>query len=174
MNKSCQQFEELSVAEQKLHASHCQVCHHELRWQESERELFRQRTSSAEVGQLWNQFESRHLRGSAHASNASSISGAAGSRLFASVLRPGVLVSVAAGLMLSLGTYARFSSQSVAQNSRESAVMSEVMASYEVPAGESCSKLPDGMGFHCGPSLPESLVASTESRAHTGSTPVNR
>jgi hypothetical protein len=113
---------------------------------------------------------------STEASNVSSVSraGAAESRLFASALRPGVLVSVAAGLMLSLGTYARFSSQSVAQNTRESAVMSEVMASYEVPLNESCSKLPDGMGFHCGPSLPAALVASSESSAYAGSTRVNR
>ncbi len=132
--------------ELRAHAVGCPRCRHELRWLESERALFRERAARDEVGQLWAGVAERR--------------GLAAPRPWSRVLL-GVAASVALLLVAGRVAVGR-SGAGDAAGFAEPVGMSEALMSPALPplAWDNCSRLPDGVGFHCGPAIPASFVAS--------------
>jgi len=132
--------------ELRAHATTCTRCRHELNWLESERRLFRQRASREEVSELWQGVAQR------------------------SGLRPGrpwvrVMVALAACLLVVLGlgrlSVSSHRPQPVNELSGGVSDWSEGgFSSLESAEPAACSTLPEGLGFHCGPAVPASFVAS--------------
>lgn len=142
------EFGTTSERELRAHAATCTRCRHELNWLESERRLFRQRASREEVSELWQGVAQR------------------------SGLRPGrpwvrVMVALAASVLLALGVGELSLSRHQAQPGNElSGGVSDWseggFSSLETadPPNTVCSTLPEGLGFHCGPAVPASFLAS--------------
>jgi hypothetical protein len=138
-------------ADLRAHAQGCALCRHELSWLQTERGLCRQRASREEVSALWKGVALR--------------SGAGSSRPW-----PRVLVGLAASALLfaGLGGVGRIASSRGSAGMTPAAAAeepneSEPLSSEQVffpSSDEPCSKLPTGLGFHCGPAVPASFVAS--------------
>jgi hypothetical protein len=148
MNNTCLSFDSLPVVEQELHVVHCTRCAHELRWQKSERELFRQRESKTQVAALWKEFESTQV------SSAKPKTKWVAFELTA--------LAAAALVLLSVAFVKQSMPSASATQHLEDFPMTQVLASYETHRADACSKMPDGLGFHCGPGVPASFLASRE------------
>lgn len=137
--------------ELRAHADTCTRCRHELRWLESERRLFRQRASREEVSELWQ-----------------GVSRRSGPQVGRPWVR--VMVALAASLLVALGlgrlTLPRHPSAHATAGELSGGVdwseASEGGFSSLQPesALTVCSTLPEGLGFHCGPAVPASFLAS--------------
>jgi anti-sigma factor RsiW len=136
-----------SADELRAHANGCAKCHHELNWLLTERKLFRTRAGREEVQQLWSAVSQR-------------VDPRRAARQWSRVA-----VAFAASLLAVVGLSRVTRSQSPSTSS-PSVVMqsepleSEPMMSSAVGTDEACSRLPQGLGFHCGPALPMSVLAS--------------
>jgi anti-sigma factor RsiW len=130
--------------EVRAHATRCARCRHELNWLQTEQQLFRQRASRDEVAHLW--------KGVAQ-------------RVSPSPLRwwPRVLGGLAAVLVLSVvlpswrtTTWQPEAQPRALQSESEQLESGSALSEPEPP----CSRLPSGLGFHCGPAVPASVLAS--------------
>jgi hypothetical protein len=135
-----------SADDLRAHANTCAKCHHELNWLLTERKLFRTRAGREEVQQLW-----------------SAVSHRVAPRRAASQWSR-VAVAFAASLLAVVG-YSRVT-RSTSPSSTDAIVTqseplaSEPLMSSAVDTTEACSRLPQGLGFQCGPALPMSVLAS--------------
>jgi hypothetical protein len=135
-------------ADLRAHAQGCALCRHELNWLQTERGLCRQRASRDEVSALWKGVALR--------------SGTGSSRPWQRVL---VGLAASALLVAGVGGLGRFASTGANAAPAPAAVEpneSEPLSSEQVlfpSSDERCSKLPTGLGFHCGPAVPASFVA---------------
>lgn len=125
--------------ELRAHAEHCSRCRHELNWLETERMLFRARAADQQVSTLINRADQR--------------------RRFVQVALAAVaslLLTTGMVKILSLGPSSNSASDASISFS-ESAFEPEVETaeSRDVPVG--CSRLPEGVGFHC--TSPASFLA---------------
>lgn len=127
------------------HATGCPRCRHELRWLETERQLFRQRAGREEVEALWRGVTAR-------------------AAVQAPRRRGRVLGALAASALALLGV-ARFSASpltarpvAVEEGELESSLLMSPVVLVEAEAP--CSRLPTGLGFSCGPAVPASFLAS--------------
>jgi hypothetical protein len=131
--------------ELRAHAAHCPRCRHELNWLESEKQLFRQRAGRDEVSHLWKGVAQR--------------SGIAPSRPW-----PRVFAALAATLALAVGVGRLATSRTASPQGTEpgDALQSEQLESAAAASDfrAACSTLPTGLGFHCGPAVPASFLAS--------------
>ena len=124
--------------ELRAHAEHCSRCRHELNWLETERMLFRARAADHQVPQLINKSDQRRR-----------------------VVQ--VTLAAVATLLLTTGI-ARFLTSAASQSGADASVgfsqsvfepEVETAESRDVPVG--CSRLPEGVGFHC--TSPASFLA---------------
>jgi anti-sigma factor RsiW len=135
-------------AEARAHARQCARCRHELAWLETERRLFRQRAGRDEVTHLWKGVARR-------------------SGLVAPRRWPGLVAGVAAALLLVVAAGSVSVRRPPGQvDDALAALQSEPLESAPAAlvGGEGldavCSRLPTGLGFHCGPAVPASFLAS--------------
>lgn len=129
--------------EVRAHAASCALCRHELNWLLTEKALFRQRAGRDEVTHLW--------RGVAQRTSRSQV------RPWSRVL---VGLAAAAVMVVGLGRVTQVSYRSHDVALAASAPNESEPLSSEPVLDERCSKLPTGLGFHCGPAIPASFVAS--------------
>jgi hypothetical protein len=129
--------------ELRAHAASCALCRHELNWLTTERALFRHRAGRDEVAHLW--------KGVASAAPPPP-------RPWARLM---VELAAIAVLVVGLGrlTQVSYRPADLAAAALEAPNESEPLSS-EPLLDERCSKLPTGLGFHCGPAIPASFVAS--------------
>lgn len=132
----------VEAGEVRAHADACLLCRHELRWLEAEAQLFRQRAGREEVEHLWKDVAAR-------------------SGLAASPRPLWALASLAAALLVVVGL-SRFSPTSRIDGRASSAPeqSEEALMSQPLESSDLCSRLPEGLGFHCGPATPASFFAS--------------
>jgi anti-sigma factor RsiW len=131
--------------ELRAHAAQCPRCRHELNWLESEQQLFRQRAGRDEVSHLWKGVAQR-------------------SGLEAPRPWPRVFATLAATLVLAVGVGRLATQRTVTPAGVEpgDALQSEQLESAAAASDfrAACSTLPTGLGFHCGPAIPASFIAS--------------
>lgn len=133
--------------ELRAHANTCARCRHELNWLDTEQKLFRERAGRDEVAELWKGVATR--------------SGLERPRKWSRVF-----VALAASVLAVLGA-SRLAMHPVSSSGADASVAveqelseSELMSVISLASEDMCSRLPDGMGFHCGPAVPASFVAS--------------
>lgn len=135
-------------AEVAAHARGCQRCRQELQWLKTEQALFRLRAGRDEVAHLWQGVARR--RGFAPPR--------AWGRVLGGLAAAAVLV---VGLGLVAGRGAPGSEPAAAAFSASEPGVSVDPVSFPVDdASEPCSRLPEGVGFHCTPALQASTLAS--------------
>ena len=127
--------------ELRTHTTACALCRHELNWLEAERRLIRHRAGRDEVQHLW--------EGVARRSKTARPLGR-------------VLVALAASVLLVLGVgQVSFRGSAASSDASVEDVVSEELQSTggfeEMPV---CSAFASGLGFHCGPAVPASFIAS--------------
>jgi hypothetical protein len=131
--------------ELRTHAATCPVCHHELNWLDTESRLFRERASREEVALLWKEVAQKTALPARRAWGR-------------------VLMTAAASMLLVL-TAGRVGLTSVQRSGHgvesvtDELLESSALASLDVEPDSACSRLPEGLGFHCAPVVPASFVA---------------
>lgn len=137
----------VAAAELSTHVQHCALCRHELNWLQTEATLFRQRASRAHVQQLWN----THLNASSRRRRFRRAS----SRMLMALVAALFLLATVRWVATSrpAGGMSRESSDEILESSPLMSFMDSTSPE------EACSRLPSGLGFHCGPAVPASFVA---------------
>ncbi len=135
--------------ELRLHAASCAKCHHELNWLLTEKKLFRTRSGREEVQHLWAAVSQR-------------VSPQPPPRRWSRVA-----LAFAASLLAVVGGHEMSRRSPQSSSGVDASIVlqsepleSEPMMSNDVATDEACSRLPSGLGFHCGPALPMSVLAS--------------
>jgi hypothetical protein len=126
------------------HVAHCGRCRHELNWLESEAKLFRERAGRDEVAYLWSGVERRQRSRRR-----------AWPRVWAALA-----ASAAVALGLGVRSWGGGPPEGVA--AQASVDMSEPVMStaLTVEHTDNCSRMPEGLGFSCGPAIPASFLAT--------------
>lgn len=134
-------------AEVVAHARGCQRCRQELQWLKTEQALFRLRAGRDEVAHLWQGVARRR--------------GFGPPRAWGRVLGG---LAAAAALVVSLGLVAERrapgTESTAASFTASEPGVSEDPVSFPLDDAEPCSRLPEGVGFHCAPALQASTLAS--------------
>jgi anti-sigma factor RsiW len=133
----------------RAHAAGCARCRHELNWLEAEVRLFRQRSSREEVAELWEGVSER--------------SGMRTERPWARVI---VTVAAMVVMIVGAGQLARHRPSSPAPEAPTDMAAAESNfgwsgdGEFSSVSDEPCSRLPQGQGFACSPTIPASFLAS--------------